>query len=62
VRSNIVNLKKNISNVKEGFENECTVYERGKNKFYNYLKDRNISKPCTSENCSFVDLKNEIID
>ena len=62
VRSNIADLKKNIVNVPEKYQYECRVYKKEDDKFYNYLKDRNISKPCTSTNCSFVDLKNEIID
>jgi len=70
VRSNIADLKKNIVNVPEESQYECRVNQGEENKFYNYnnnndyeeSKDKSISKSCNDENCSLVDLKNEIID
>jgi hypothetical protein len=61
VRSNIADLKKNISNVNEHYQYECKVKEKD-NIFYNYKseKDKNESKPCTLNNCSLVDLRNAI--
>ncbi len=61
VRSDIADLKKNISDVYPNHQYECRVHEEN-NKFYNYKSnnDTNNSIPCTSRRCSLVDLRNEI--
>lgn len=61
VRSDIADLKKNISDVHPNHQYECRVHEEN-NKFYNYKSnnDTNNSIPCTSRRCSLVDLRNEI--
>ncbi len=62
VRSDIADLKKNISDVHPDYKYECSVYVGKDNRFYNYnnKEDYNKSISCTSKKCSLVDLRNEI--